>query len=163
MVTSVQVPDADAMRSLGKKIASLLRAGDVVTLTGPLGAGKTTLTQGIGQGLGIIGSVTSPTFVVSRLHRNRESGLALVHVDAYRLQSADELIDLDLDAIPNSVVIIEWGAPYVAQITDSWLEVTLRRGSEEEEVDPSAGNRQVSFTGHGLRWESLDLGVMLDA
>src|SRR4029078_11058345 len=98
------------MRDLGRRLAPLLRAGDLVIVAGGLGAGKTTLTQGIGAGLGVRGPVTSPTFVIARVHPSRVGGPPLVHVDAYRLGGALELDDLDLDAdVADSVTVVEWG------------------------------------------------------
>src|SRR5271165_6762886 len=107
MDEKVVVSTADQMRDLGRRLAGLLRAGDLIIMSGPLGSGKTTLTQGIGAGLGVRGPVTSPTFVIARVH---PGPTPLVHVDAYRLGSALELDDLDLDADTDmSVTIVEWG------------------------------------------------------
>ena len=104
------VADADAMRALGAQVALSCRAGDVVVLTGPLGAGKTTFTQGLAVGLEVSGAVTSPTFVIARVHRSTVGGPDLVHVDAYRLGGLAELDDLDLDAsLEESVTVVEWG------------------------------------------------------
>jgi tRNA threonylcarbamoyladenosine biosynthesis protein TsaE len=112
----VVVPTAGQMRALGRQLASLLHAGDLVVLSGPLGAGKTTLTQGIGAGLGVRGSVTSPTFVIARLHPSLSAGPDLVHADAYRLGSRAEVDDLDLDAdLDSSVTVVEWGDADVAR------------------------------------------------
>jgi tRNA threonylcarbamoyladenosine biosynthesis protein TsaE len=116
-------------RALGARLAGLLRAGDVVVLSGPLGAGKTALAQGIGAGLGVRGQVTSPTFVLARVHAGP---LPLVHVDAYRLrdspEAALELDDLDLDAdLPASVVVVEWGEGLVEGLSPDRLEVRLDR------------------------------------
>ena len=110
----------------GRALGELLRAGDLVVLTGDLGAGKTTLTQAIAQGLGVRGPITSPTFVISRVHPSLVDGPELVHVDAYRLGSAVELDDLDLDAdLDASVVIVEWGAGLAEQLSDTRLELTI--------------------------------------
>ena len=105
------VPDPAAMQDLGRALAGLLRPGDLVLLSGELGAGKTTLTRGLGVGLGVRGAVTSPTFVIARVHPSLIGGPALVHVDAYRLGGGlDEMEDLDLDvSLPESVVVVEWG------------------------------------------------------
>ena len=107
----VEVPTAADMHALGRRLARLLRAGDLVVLAGDLGAGKTTLTQGLGAGLGVRGDVTSPTFVIARVHRvARRRARPLVHVDAYRLGSLAEVDDLDLDAsLEDSVTVVEWG------------------------------------------------------
>ena len=145
----------EEMHELGLEIGRELRAGDVLVLTGPLGAGKTTLTRGIGEGLQVRGPVTSPTFVLARTHPSLVGGAPLVHVDAYRLNSAVELDDLDID-FANSVVVVEWGAGMLEGIVDSWLDVVIERpeGAHagelgEELVEP----RHVTLTGHGSRWE----------
>jgi tRNA threonylcarbamoyladenosine biosynthesis protein TsaE len=127
---------------LGSRLASVLRPGDLIVLTGPLGAGKTTLVQGIGAGLGVQGSVVSPTFVIARVHRGR---LPLVHVDAYRLRSLAEVDDLDLDVdIADAVTVVEWGAGLVEQLADARLEIALDRSPDTEErvarLTPSGGD-----------------------
>jgi len=114
------------MEALGRRMGGMLRAGDLVVLTGPLGAGKTTLTRGIGAGLGIRGPVQSPTFVIARTHPSLVGGAPLVHVDAYRLGTAAELDDLDVD-LDGSVVVVEWGRGMVDGIVDRWWEVELDR------------------------------------
>ncbi len=121
------VDTPDAMEALGARLAAQLRAGDVVLLNGELGAGKTTLTRGIGAGLGVRGAVTSPTFVLARTHP-REDGPPLVHVDAYRLGGAAELDDLDLD-FAGSIIVVEWGAGLVD--ADEWLQIDLERPAGE--------------------------------
>lgn len=125
-VVRVVLASAESTRDFGRRLGAALRAGDLVVLTGDLGAGKTTLTQGIGDGLGVRGPVTSPTFVIARVHPSLVGGPALVHVDAYRLGSALELEDLDLDAdLEASVVVVEWGQGLVEQLSTDRLEVTL--------------------------------------
>jgi tRNA threonylcarbamoyladenosine biosynthesis protein TsaE len=125
-------------REFGSRLAGLLRAGDLVILTGPLGAGKTALAQGIGAGLGVVEPVTSPTFVIARVHHGGR--VPLVHVDAYRLGAvADpraEVDDLDLDAsVDDSVTVVEWGEGMVEQLADAHLEVRLeRRDDDSREV-----------------------------
>jgi tRNA threonylcarbamoyladenosine biosynthesis protein TsaE len=115
----------------GRQLAELLRAGDLLVLSGPLGAGKTALTQGIGAGLGVRGPVVSPTFVIARVHRGGR--LPLVHVDAYRLGSLDEVDDLDLDvAVADSVTVVEWGAGLVEQLADAHLLVSIERQADSE-------------------------------
>ena len=110
----------------GRSLGRLLRGGDLVVLTGDLGAGKTTLTQSIAEGLGVRGPITSPTFVISRVHPSIVGGPELVHVDAYRLGSAVELDDLDLDAdLDASVLVVEWGAGLAEQLSDTRLELTI--------------------------------------
>ena len=147
--------DADAMRDLGRRVAELLRPGDVVVLVGGLGAGKTTFTQGLGAGLGVRGDVTSPTFVISRVHPSTVGGPALVHVDAYRLGGIAELDDLDLDtSLEESVTVVEWGEGIAEGLAESRLEVRIERavgqqaGDADDELDP----RRVTVTGHGPRW-----------
>lgn len=146
LVTTYDVPDADAMRELGAHLAEELRGGDLVVLSGELGAGKTTFTQGVGAGLEVRGDVTSPTFVIARVHPSLVSGPALVHVDAYRLGGIDELDDLDLDAsLEESVTVVEWGTGVAEGLADSRLEVRIERAvgladSGEAVVAPSASH-----------------------
>jgi len=156
------VPDADAMEELGRALGRQLRGGDLVVLTGPLGAGKTTLTRGVGEGMGVRGQVASPTFVLARTHP-REGGAPLVHVDAYRLSGADELDDLDLD-FEGSVVVVEWGAGLLDGVAEQWLDVVVERRLGGGDVDEPGGDelggdepRHVTATGHGPRWASLVL------
>ena len=138
------------MRELGRKLAGWLRAGDLVVLTGPLGAGKTTLAQGIGDGLGVRGPVTSPTFVIARVHPPLGAGPALVHVDAYRLGDAAEVEDLDLDAdLDRAVTLVEWGEGLVERLADERLEVTIGRASG---LGPAGETRTVRVRGTGPRW-----------
>lgn len=138
-------------RAFGRRLGRLLRAGDVVVLTGDLGAGKTTLTQGLAEGLGVRGPITSPTFVIARVHPSVVGGPALVHVDAYRLGSAVELDDLDLDAdLDLSVTVIEWGAGMSEQLSEQRLGITLTG----EEV------RTARLDAVGPRWERLSDSVL---
>ncbi|MCA1656174.1 MAG: tRNA (adenosine(37)-N6)-threonylcarbamoyltransferase complex ATPase subunit type 1 TsaE, partial [Actinobacteria bacterium] len=124
------LPTADDTRALGRRLAGLLRAGDLVVLSGELGAGKTVLAQGIGAGLGVRPPVTSPTFVLARVHTGGR--LPMVHVDAYRLSSLAEVDDLDLDAaLEDSVLVVEWGAGLVEHLADEHLEVRLDRSSPD--------------------------------
>ncbi|MFD3550339.1 tRNA (adenosine(37)-N6)-threonylcarbamoyltransferase complex ATPase subunit type 1 TsaE [Streptomyces sp. NPDC058655] len=148
----ITVDSPDAMRELGRRIAGLLRPGDLVLLTGELGAGKTTLTRGLGEGLGVRGAVTSPTFVIARVHPPLGDGPALVHVDAYRLGGGlDEMEDLDLDvSLPESVVVVEWGDGKVEELSDDRLHVVIARAVGHEEVLDDV--RQVSVRGTGARW-----------
>ena len=133
------------MRELGRRLAKLLRAGDLVMLTGELGAGKTTLTRGLGEGLGVRGAVTSPTFVIARVHPSLGDGPPLVHVDAYRLGGGlDEMEDLDLDvSLPESVIVVEWGEGKVEELTDDRLHVVIHRavGDTTDEVRRRDGHR----------------------
>lgn len=126
----IVVPTADAMRTLGAELARLLRAGDVVLLIGALGAGKTTLAQGIGEGLAVRGPITSPTFVIARVHPPLADGPPLVHVDAYRLAGWDELEDLDLEAtLDEAVTVVEWGEGLAEGLSQDRLEVRIHRSS----------------------------------
>lgn len=149
------VDSPDEMRDLGLRLAKLLRAGDLVMLTGELGAGKTTLTRGLGEGLGVRGAVTSPTFVIARVHPSLGDGPPLVHVDAYRLGGGlDDMEDLDLDvSLPESVIVVEWGEGKVEELTDDRLHLLIHRavGDTTDEV------RHVTLTGVGERWASVDL------
>ncbi len=152
----VEVPTADDMHTLGRRLAAILRPGDVVVASGDLGAGKTTLTQGIGDGLGVAGPIISPTFVLSRVHPSRAAGPALVHVDAYRLSSAAELEDLDLDAsLSDSVTLIEWGAGLADGLAASRLDIDIRRSG-----DPDDETRVVYLAGLGDRWHGVDLHAL---
>ncbi len=144
----VDLPTAEATQDLGRRLGRALRAGDLVVLTGDLGAGKTTLTQGLGEGLGVRGPVTSPTFVIARVHPSLVGGPALVHVDAYRLGGAVELDDLDLDAdVADSVTVVEWGHGVAERLADAYLEVVLAVDEGER--------RTATLTGAGERWQGL--------
>ncbi|WYB36478.1 tRNA (adenosine(37)-N6)-threonylcarbamoyltransferase complex ATPase subunit type 1 TsaE [Streptomyces sp. GD-15H] len=152
------VDSPEQMRELGRRLAKLLRAGDLVMLTGELGAGKTTLARGLGEGLGVRGAVTSPTFVIARVHPSLGDGPPLVHVDAYRLSGGlDEMEDLDLDvSLPESVIVVEWGEGRVEELTDDRLQLVIHRavGDTTDEV------RHVTLTGLGARWVGADLSVL---
>lgn len=150
MTTRLRIPDADAMEALGARLAELLVAGDLVVLDGPLGAGKTTLTRGIGAALGARGAVTSPTFVLAREHPTA-SGVPLVHVDAYRLATARELDDLDLD-YDGAIVVVEWGAGKLDGVAESWIDISIARDSADD-------SRDVVITGNGPRWAQLDAAL----
>ncbi|MEU7055204.1 tRNA (adenosine(37)-N6)-threonylcarbamoyltransferase complex ATPase subunit type 1 TsaE [Streptomyces sp. NPDC046197] len=154
----ITVTSPEQMRELGRRLAKLLRAGDLVMLSGELGAGKTTLTRGLGEGLGVRGAVTSPTFVIARVHPSLGDGPPLVHVDAYRLSGGlDEMEDLDLDvSLPDSLIVVEWGEGKVEELTDERLQVLIHRavGDTTDEV------RHVTVTGIGERWAAVDLGIL---
>jgi len=142
------------MRALGVRIGEKCAAGDLILLSGPLGAGKTALTQGIGDALGIQ-NVTSPTFVISRVHPKGARGIALVHADAYRLQQESESTalfdDLDIeDHLATSVTVIEWGKDLANRLTEEYLEVDIEYGDSESE-------RLVTITPHGARWNGVGL------
>lgn len=121
-----EIATAEAMEQLGLRIGEQLVAGDLLVLTGPLGAGKTTFTRGLAEGLGVRGPVQSPTFVIARTHPSLVGGAPLVHVDAYRLSDAAELDDLDID-LAGSVVVIEWGREMADAVADAWWDVELER------------------------------------
>jgi tRNA threonylcarbamoyladenosine biosynthesis protein TsaE len=171
------VATAEQMRALGRRLASVLRAGDLVILTGPLGAGKTTLTQGIGEGLEVRGPITSPTFVIARVHPSLagsagagpadagpagQSRPALVHADAYRLGSALELDDLDLDAdTATSVTVVEWGEGLAEDLATGRLQITIAPLSAPaaalEGAEGGDATRTVRITGVGERWQDVQL------
>jgi tRNA threonylcarbamoyladenosine biosynthesis protein TsaE len=167
----VTVSTTAAMRGLGRRLALVLRAGDLVILSGPLGAGKTTLTQGIGEGLRVRGPVTSPTFVIARVHPSLAGGdlpvpgPALVHADAYRLGSALELDDLDLDTdTASSVTVVEWGEGLAEGLSADRLEITITPPAAGEGLpgeDSSGGDgdspRTVRISGVGERWQDSEL------
>lgn len=149
----VELATVNATRALGHRLAGVLRAGDLVLLSGDLGAGKTTLAQGIGTGLGVRGAVTSPTFVIARVHPSLADGPPLVHVDAYRLGDIAEVDGLDLDAsLPDSVTVVEWGEGKVEDLATDRLEVNLLRGS-----DPFDDTRVAELRRIGPRWADVDL------
>jgi tRNA threonylcarbamoyladenosine biosynthesis protein TsaE len=166
-----QVGTRAEMQALGERLAELLRPGDLVLLTGDLGAGKTTLTQGIGAGLGVRGPVTSPTFVIARVHPSEVGGPPLVHVDAYRLGSIAEVDDLDLDAsLAEAVTVVEWGEGLAEGLSADRLEVSIARphGAEGREVGPDGDPdetgdepddvpRRVVVRGVGPRWDGVRL------
>jgi tRNA threonylcarbamoyladenosine biosynthesis protein TsaE len=136
-------------RKLGERLAELLRPGDLVILSGPLGAGKTALAQGIGTGLGVVGEVTSPTFVIARIHRGGR--VPLVHADAYRLGTVAApraVVDgLDLDAsLEDSVTLVEWGEGMAEQLSDEYLEIRIDRRDDE--------SREISLIPHAGDWST---------
>lgn len=147
-----KLPTVDDTRAFGAALAKILRAGDLVILTGPLGAGKTALAQGIGAGLHVRGDVTSPTFVIARVHQPDVAAggiVPMVHVDAYRLGMVTdpraEVDDLDLDAdIDDSVTLVEWGEGLVEQLSEAYLEVRINRHDDE--------TRDVELIGHDGDW-----------
>jgi tRNA threonylcarbamoyladenosine biosynthesis protein TsaE len=166
------VATPEAMRALGSAVATVLRAGDLVILAGDLGAGKTTFTQGVGTGLGVRGDITSPTFVISRVHPSVTGGPALVHADAYRLgagaeDAVVELEDLGLDeSVEESVTVVEWGAGLAEHLAEDRLEVTIRRATGDTGGQPGgeeAERRTVTFDAVGPRWDGVDLRPLLGA
>lgn len=146
-----EVPTTADMETLGRALGAVAKAGDVIVLTGELGAGKTTLARGFAEALGVHTPVSSPTFIVARTHaRKLDAEPPLVHIDAYRLGSAAELEDLDID-VSGSIVVAEWGASYISALATSWVEITLTRPTgglltPETLEEP----RQVAITANGL-------------
>ncbi|HIZ97892.1 MAG TPA: tRNA (adenosine(37)-N6)-threonylcarbamoyltransferase complex ATPase subunit type 1 TsaE [Candidatus Janibacter merdipullorum] len=152
---TLRLRDTEATLEIGRRLGRLLRAGDLVVLTGGLGAGKTTLTRGIGEGLGVRGAVTSPTFVIARIHPPLGDGPELVHVDAYRLGGVTELDDLDLDAeLDEAVTVVEWGAGLAEGLADDRLEVTLT-------ADPATEERTMEVRTVGERWSASEVEALL--
>jgi len=144
---------AEDTRSWGARLGAVLKEGDLLVLTGELGAGKTTLVQGIAEGLGVRGPITSPTYVIARVHPSLDGGPELVHVDAYRLTGLAELDDLDLDALlDESVTVVEWGHGLAELLSEDYLEVTLQ----------GHGVRTLSLVGHGARWSDSAACAALD-
>lgn len=143
------IEDDQQMQVFGKLLAGLLQKGDLVLLNGPLGAGKTTMTRGIGKALGAKGTIQSPTFVLARTHPT-DSGTPFVHVDAYRLGSAVELDDLDID-FERSIVVIEWPRDFTQGVSDDWLEVELSR-------DKQSDARMVKISGFG-KWQNREINL----
>ena len=160
-VVRLQAATAGDMRDLGARVAHHCRAGDVLVLTGDLGAGKTTFTQGLARGLGISDPITSPTFVIARTHRHPSGGTDLVHVDAYRLGSRIELDDLDLDAdLDTSVAVVEWGGEFGGLLAVTPLDVCIVRSDAEradgaDGADVSDDVRIVELQGSSVRWGDL--------
>ncbi len=164
---TVTLPTAEATRAWGEALAPLLRAGDLVVLTGDLGAGKTTLVQGIGTGLHVRGQVASPTFIIAREHPplprpDGTLGPWLVHVDAYRLRSFDEVEALDLESeMRDAVTVVEWGGGWVEPLAEDRLELVLHR--PHGAVDPTgdepadAGERVLEVHAVGERWSGVEL------
>ena len=144
-----EINNVEEMKALGQNIGEKLRVGDLVLLSGPLGAGKTALTQGIGRALGIE-NITSPTFVISRIH---EGKIRLVHVDAYRLQGEVNAIfdDLDLESyLPSSITVVEWGEGLADRLAEQYLEIMIEFGESDDQ-------RLVSIIGHGQRFAEFKL------
>ncbi len=171
MSVTFDLPTAEATRAFGASLARLLEPGDLLLLVGELGAGKTTLTQGLGAGLEVRGPVASPTFVISRVHPSLADGPALVHVDAYRLGGYAELDDLDLDTgLDTSITVVEWGSGIAEQLSSDYLVIELVRAPGGPAAGTGAPDGPAGFTGpgeddprqahvHGVgdRWEDADL------
>ena len=150
IIFEATIASSEDMHALGIKIAKELKAGDLVILIGPLGAGKTTLTRGVGAGLEVEGNVSSPTFVIARTHK-REGKAPLVHIDAYRLGSPQQLDDLDIP-FASSIVLVEWGKGLTDEISEHWLEIEISRHTTGTSED-----RQVKITGFGERWAGVSI------
>jgi tRNA threonylcarbamoyladenosine biosynthesis protein TsaE len=150
---AVRLPTVEDTQAWGARLGALLQAGDLLVLSGGLGAGKTSLTQGIAEGLRVRGPITSPTYVIARVHSSLVAGPDLVHVDAYRLGGLAELDDLDLDAsLDEAVTVVEWGHGVAEQLSENYLELTMS-GHEA---------RTVHLVGHGCRWTDAGAGAQLD-
>ena len=146
----IELATADDTRAFGRRLAGVLRAGDLIVLGGPLGAGKTTFVQGIGDGLHVSGRIASPTFVIARVH---PGAVPLVHVDAYRLTSLEEVDDLDLDvSADEAVTVVEWGEGKAEQLAESYLSITLARARESEQ-------RTATIVAHGGDWATRIAGL----
>ena len=145
----ISVNTVDQMHQLGAKIGAQLKPSDVVVLSGDLGSGKTVLTQGIASALGFL-DITSPTFVISRIHKGKPN---FIHIDAYRLLDSDisNFTDLDFESyLPNSIFVIEWGEPFVATLTDQYLDIKITQGENEN-------SRSLEVTAVGQRWQGFNL------
>jgi tRNA threonylcarbamoyladenosine biosynthesis protein TsaE len=143
----IEIPTQEQMHEFGIRLGRLLEKGDLLSLNGPLGAGKTTLTRGIGEGLEADGNISSPTFLIARTHATK-SGVPFVHIDAYRLSSVAELDDLDID-FDNSISVIEWGSGFAEGISESLLEISIDRKLETE-------SRTLELFGYGPRFSILE-------
>jgi len=162
----IDVPDVAATRALAGRVAQVLRPGDLVLLTGDLGAGKTTFTQALGAALGVAGRISSPTFIIAREHPGQASAdgtisPALIHVDAYRLGSLDELDALDLDAsLEDAITVVEWGKGLVEGLTEDRLEIELiraRGATSNHDVEPGNEARRITIKGIGPRWDGVQI------
>lgn len=137
---TIELPEVADTEAFGARLGALLGAGDLVLLSGPLGAGKTALTRGIAAGLGVRGQVSSPTFVIARAHKPGERGIPLVHVDAYRLSGFDELEDLDLETdLTTSAVVVEWGEGVAEGLAEEHLLIRLERREDEVRLAEVSG------------------------
>jgi tRNA threonylcarbamoyladenosine biosynthesis protein TsaE len=158
---AIKVPTSEAMVRLGERLAQLLERGDVIIAGGDLGAGKTTLTQGIGRGLGSEGPIISPTFVLSRIHPSTIGRPTLMHVDAYRLSTSYELDDLDLDAaVPDSITVVEWGQGIAEGLAEDRLEIDIWTSAADLSAVGDDSERVVTIRAVGARWRGVDLGIL---
>jgi tRNA threonylcarbamoyladenosine biosynthesis protein TsaE len=157
----IKVPTSEAMVRLGERLAKVLKQGDVLLAAGDLGAGKTTLTQGIGRGLGSEGPIISPTFVLSRIHPSRIGRPTLMHVDAYRLSTASELDDLDLDAaVADSITVVEWGQGIAEGLSEDRLEIDIWTSEADYSGTGDDSERVLTIRAVGERWREADLNVL---
>ena len=166
----VSTRDADQTRVFGEDLGRILAAGDLLMLSGGLGAGKTTLTQGIGVGMGVRGRVASPTFIVARVHPSLHGGPDLIHADAYRITDLSDLETLDLDSsLDEAVTVVEWGEGKTEAMSTERLSIEVRRASggeadhdgdviDLENMDD--GTRVIVLRAHGHRWDSVLEGVV---
>jgi tRNA threonylcarbamoyladenosine biosynthesis protein TsaE len=155
-MSSISIATGSAMRERGVHIARCCRPGDLVILSGDLGAGKTTFVQGMGAGLGVTDQVTSPTFVIARVYPT-STGVDLVHVDAYRLGSTLELDDLDLDSdLDSAITVVEWGEGKVEQLSEDRVVITITRSDSDDDE-----TRVMSVAGFGARWDDISLRELL--
>ena len=174
---SLETAGPEGTRALGARLARLLRAGDLVMLSGALGAGKTTLAQGIGSAMGVRGRISSPTFVIARVHPALGDGPDLIHVDAYRVSSLEEVDALDLESsMEESVTLVEWGEGKVEALSDDRLEIAIARPRGGLDAEPGAdasgaravtdltgaddGRRTIAVTAFGPRWAGADLNAL---
>ena len=165
-VLACTTTDPDGTRSIARALATQLRAGDLLVLDGPLGAGKTTFTQGLGEGLGVRGPVASPTFVIARVHPALPDGrgIALVHVDAYRLSGGGDIEDLDLEAdMDGAVTVVEWGRGEVEYLADSHLRIELERPQQATDSDTPEEPRSIRLVPSGPRWDEAAVAALAQA
>ena len=160
MTVSLVAAEAEDTRGFAQRLAGLLRPGDLLILSGDLGAGKTTLTRGLGTGLQVRGDVTSPTVVIARVHPSLVGGPALVHVDAYRLAGLADVDDLDLDtSLDDAVTVVEWGSGLAEDLTENRLEIEILRAHGDDVGE----SRTVRLTPVGPRWSGVELDGLLSA
>lgn len=163
-VLALRTTDADGTRRIAHALAAVLRPGDLLVLDGPLGAGKTTFTQGLGAGMDVRGPVASPTFVIERVHPSLSDGPDLVHVDAYRLGGGGDIDDLDLEAdLDRAVTVVEWGRDRVEHLVASYLLVELERPDQVEDFDDPDEPRTLRLSGHGPRWDEAAAAQLREA
>lgn len=156
----LQVPDVAGTQRFAAALGSLLRAGDLIILSGALGAGKTTFTQALGKQLGVRPGIISPTFVLVRIHPSLVGGPDLVHVDAYRLASAAEIDDIDLEnTMDSSITVVEWGDGRVEHLSDSYLRIRLDRAAAGDSEDEPRG---IDLSAVGPRWDGVDFSSLLE-